>query len=84
MTNKEYLEMKPQMSVQEYGENAFVSLNLKRQIDEIEPGKLSGQRPQTLLFEAGFRKGKEPKRRKAGGPPFQAGEASGPVCRKTT
>lgn len=77
-------EMKLRLSVQKFGENDPVTLGIKRQIDEIDQEKLSGQGAQMQLFEAGFRKGKERKRRKAGGPPFQAGEASGPVCKKTT
>jgi hypothetical protein len=59
MTNKEYLEMQLRLSVQEYGETDPVTLEIKRQLAEIEQRKLSGQDPQLLQFVAGFRKGKE-------------------------
>jgi hypothetical protein len=36
MTNKEYLEMELQLSVQKFGENDPVTLNLKPQLRKIE------------------------------------------------
>jgi hypothetical protein len=65
MTHLESLRRQLQYAVEKYGENAFVSLNLKRQIDEIEQSRLSGQAPQIQQFQAGFRKAKGLKRPKA-------------------
>ena len=39
-------------------EDAFVTRELERQIEEIEQSKLSGQSPQLLQFGAGFRQGR--------------------------
>jgi hypothetical protein len=55
MTNKENLQSLLQRSVQLYGEDALVTLNLKRQLREIEEERLSGQDPQRLQFQTGFR-----------------------------
>ena len=61
MTNKEYLEMELRMSVQEYGEDAPVTQNIKRQLREMQ----EKQPPYLQQFQAGFRKAKTPKRCKA-------------------
>jgi hypothetical protein len=46
MNNEEYLEIELRYSVQKYGEDDPVTMNLKRQ----------------LQFQAGFRKAKQPKK----------------------
>ena len=56
MANKEYLEMLLQENVQLFGEDAPSTLDLKRQLREIERRKLSDHGPQLLAFQAGFRK----------------------------
>jgi hypothetical protein len=55
MTNKKYLEMELRLSVRKFGENDPVTLGIKRQLQEIEQRTLSGQSPEILQFQAGFR-----------------------------
>jgi hypothetical protein len=55
MTNKMYLQMQLQKAVRKYGENAPVTVEIRRQIKEL---KLSGEKPQMLQFLASFRKAK--------------------------
>jgi hypothetical protein len=55
MTNKENLQHLLQLNVQLFGENARSTLDLKRQLDEMEQKKSSGQSPQILAFQAGLR-----------------------------
>jgi hypothetical protein len=71
MTHLESLRRQLQYAVEKYGENAFVSLNLKRQIDEIEQSRLSGQAPQIQQFQA-VPQGKRAQTAEGVGPPFQA------------
>jgi hypothetical protein len=59
---KEYLEIELRLSVQKFGEDDPVTLGIKRQLQEIEHRTLSGQSPEILQFQAGFRKAKEPKK----------------------
>jgi hypothetical protein len=65
MANRIYLQMQLQKAVRKYGENAPVTLEIKRQIDQIERSKLSGQYPQLLQALASFRKVKQSKGPKA-------------------
>jgi hypothetical protein len=58
MTNKMYLQMQLQKAVRKYGENAPATVEIRRQIKEIKPLKLSGERPQMLQILASFRKAK--------------------------
>ena len=62
MTNLEGLKMQLQYAMEKYGEDAFVTRELERQIEEIEQSKPSGQSPQLLQFAAGFRKGRKKQR----------------------
>jgi hypothetical protein len=67
MTNKEYLEMELRLSVQQFGEDDPVTLNLKRQLREIEEQSSavrlgSPTASEFLQFHAGFRKGKKSKK----------------------
>ena len=59
MGNRIYLQMQLQKAVRKYGENAPVTLEIKRQIAQIERSKLSGQYPQLLQVLASFRKVKQ-------------------------
>jgi hypothetical protein len=65
MTNKEYLEMELQLSVQKFGEEDPVTLGTKRQLREIEErsGAATLESPtasEFLQFQAGFRRAKQP------------------------
>jgi hypothetical protein len=67
MTNKEYLEMELQLSVQKFGENDPVTLNLKPQLREIEERSgaatlESRTASEFLQFQTGFRRAKQPKK----------------------
>ena len=67
MTNKEYLEMELQLSVQKFGEEDPVTLGTKRQLREIEErsGAATLESPtasEFLQFQAGFRRAKQPKK----------------------
>ena len=62
ITNPHSLKMLLQYAVEKYSENARSAPDLKRQLAEIEQRQLSGNDPQLLQFEAGFRKGKRPKK----------------------
>jgi hypothetical protein len=53
-----YLQMQLQKAVRKYGENAPATVEIRRQIKEIKPLKLSGERPQMLQILASFRKAK--------------------------
>jgi hypothetical protein len=65
MTSREHLQKHLQKSVELFGENDPSTLDLKRQLQDMEQEELSDQSPQMLQFQAGFRKAKEFKRPKA-------------------
>jgi hypothetical protein len=63
MTNKENLQQLLQRSVKLFGEDAPLTLNLKRKLRQIEEQSSAATTASEFLqFHAGFRKGKKSKK----------------------